>query len=259
MKTVLTIAGSDPSGGAGIQGDLKTITAHRLYGMTVLTALTAQNTTGVHGIEAVDPEFVAYQLRCVLTDIVPDAVKIGMVSTAATVDAVARQLKDYSRGPLVVDPVMVSTSGRRLLTDDALEALMDRLLPLADIITPNIPEASYLCGFDIQTGEDMLRGAERIFQRFGGSVLIKGGHRHDTADDLLYCEGEARWYPGERIANDNTHGTGCTLSSAIACNLAMGYGMKESVQKGKEYIILALKAQLNLGKGRGPLNHCVLP
>lgn len=259
MKKVLTIAGSDSSGGAGIQADLKTITAHRLYGMTVVTALTAQNTTGVHGVLEIEHGFVGQQIDCVMNDIMPDAVKIGMVSSKETIGIIALKLKDYAASNVVIDPVMVSTSGRQLLNDSAIDALVDRLMPLARIITPNIPEAEYLCGFDIQSGDDMIRAAEKISKHFGGYVLIKGGHRQGTADDLLYSRGEVRWFHGVRISNENTHGTGCTLSSAIACNLAMGYGMPESVGRAKDYITLALKAQLNLGRGRGPLNHCVLP
>ncbi len=258
MRTVLTIAGSDSSGGAGIQADLKTITAHKLYGMTVLTALTAQNTTGVYAVSEVDPGFVGQQIDCVMNDIAPDAIKIGMVSSAAIIETIALKLKDYGASNLVVDPVMVSTSGSRLLNDNAVEALINRLLPLAGIITPNIPEARCLCGFDIQTDRDMIRAAERISEKYTGYILIKGGHRQDSANDLLYHQGEVRWFSGERIANENTHGTGCTLSSAIACNLAGGFSVPESVARAKDYITLALRAQLNLGRGRGPLNHCVL-
>lgn len=258
MRTVLTIAGSDCSGGAGVQADLKTIGAHRLYGMSVLTALTAQNTTGVHGVFEVDPDFVGRQIDCVMNDIFPDAVKIGMVSTAEIIEIIALKLKYHEVSNLVVDPVMLSTSGRRLLNDNAVEALVTRLFPLADIITPNIPEAMCLSGFDIQNGDDMIRAAEKIAEKFGGFILIKGGHRQDTADDLLYGHGEIRWFAGERIKNENTHGTGCTLSSAIACSLAAGHSMPESVGRAKDYITLALKAQLNLGRGCGPLNHCVL-
>lgn len=258
MRTVLTIAGSDCSGGAGIQADLKTITAHKLYGMSVLTALTAQNTTGVYGISEVEPDFVGQQIDCVMNDIPPDAVKIGMVSSATIIAVIAQKLKDYGASNVVVDPVMVSTSGSRLLSDSAVEALVTQLLPLAGMITPNIPEASCLCGFEIRSPEDMIRAAEKISALYKGNILIKGGHRQDTADDLLYRQGEIRWFSGERVPNENTHGTGCTLSSAIACNLALGYSAEESVGRAKDYITLALKAQLNLGRGRGPLNHTVL-
>lgn len=258
MRTVLTIAGSDCSGGAGIQADLKTFAAHRLYGMSVITALTAQNTTGVYGISEVSPEFVGQQIDCVLNDIPPNAVKIGMVSSAEIIRTIAVKLRDHGVSNLVVDPVMVSTSGSRLLSDNAMDALMNQLIPLAAVITPNVPEAECLCGFPIHSREDMVRSAEAIGERCGGYILIKGGHFEGNADDLLYRNGEIQWFFGERIANANTHGTGCTLSSAIACHLAMGCTVPESVGRGKDYITLALKAGLDLGKGRGPLNHCVL-
>lgn len=255
MKKVLTIAGSDCSGGAGIQADIKTITVHKMYAMSAITALTAQNTTGVYGIMEASPEFVAQQLDCIFTDIRPDAVKIGMVSSSAIISVIAEKLKEYKAENIVVDPVMVSTSGSRLLSDEAMDALITRLLPLGKIITPNIPEAEALCGFKISSGEDMLRAAEKISGFISGAVLIKGGHLSDSADDLLYTEGKALWYHAEKVNNPNTHGTGCTLSSAIACNLAEGYSLENSVERAKAYITGALKTELNLGKGSGPLNH----
>lgn len=255
MKTVLTIAGSDCSGGAGIQADIKTITAHKLYAMSAITALTAQNTTGVYGVLESTPEFLKQQLDCVFTDIVPDAVKIGMVSGIPLMETIAEALSEYRAVNVVLDPVMVSTSGCRLMAEDACETLMAKLLPLADIITPNIPEAEVLSGLSIHCPEDMVRAAEKIAAGYPGAVLIKGGHDLNTANDLLYTQGEACWFYGERIENENTHGTGCTLSSAIASNLAQGYGVADSVRLAKEYISGALRAGLDLGQGSGPLDH----
>lgn len=256
MKKVLTIAGSDCSGGAGIQADLKTMSAHGMYGMSVITALTAQNTTGVYGIQEATPDFVAQQMDCIFTDIVPDAVKIGMVSSAALIDVIADKLEEYHAKNVVVDPVMVSTSGSRLLAEDAAKQLILRFLPLAVVITPNIPEAEVLYGRKIQTVEDMTAAAAEIGKNTGSAVLVKGGHHLNDANDLLYQAGKATWFYGERIENPNTHGTGCTLSSAIACGLAAGLSLEDSVRQAKAYISGALRANLNLGKGSGPMNHC---
>lgn len=256
MKKVLTIAGSDCSGGAGIQADIKTITAHKMYAMSAITALTAQNTTGVYGVQEASPEFVGQQLDCIFTDIYPDAVKIGMVSSADIIEVIAVKLKQYQAKNIVVDPVMVATSGSKLLSDGAMDALKTKLIPLADVITPNLPEAESLCGYRIETTEQMQKAAEEISVMLKGNVLIKGGHLTDSADDLLYTNGEAIWFRAPKVENPNTHGTGCTLSSAIACNLAAGYTVAESVKNAKEYITGALAANLDLGKGSGPLNHC---
>lgn len=256
MKTVLTIAGSDCSGGAGIQADIKTITAHKLYAMSAITALTAQNTTGVSAILDVTPDFVAKQIDAIFTDIYPDAVKIGMVSNADIISIIADKLKQYNAKNIVLDPVMVSTSGSKLLVPEALDALINKLMPIADIITPNLLEAECLIGYDIHSADEMIKAAKDISKNFKGSILIKGGHFAGNADDLLYTNGEAYWFRTPRIDNPNTHGTGCTLSSAIASNLAMGYDMKTSIKNAKDYITGALKAGLNLGKGSGPLNHC---
>lgn len=256
MKTVLTIAGSDCSGGAGIQADIKTMTAHRVYAMSAVTALTAQNTTGVYGIQETDPAFLARQLDCVFTDIVPDAVKIGMVSSEALIGVIAERLAFYGARHIVLDPVMISTSGSRLLEEGAARALTGTLLPLAELITPNLPEAEVLSGLTIRSETDMERAAARIAEGFGGAVLIKGGHLADTANDLLFQADGYRWFTGEHIDNPNTHGTGCTLSSAIASNLALGFSLEESVERAKAYITGALRAGLNLGEGSGPLNHC---
>lgn len=256
MKKVLTIAGSDSSGGAGIQADLKTITCHKMYGMSVITALTAQNTTGVTGVLESTPEFVAQQIDAVFTDIYPDAVKIGMVSNKDIISTIADKLKEYDAKKIVLDPVMVATSGSKLLVDDSIEMLINKLMPLATIITPNIQEAECLCEFEIETKEDMQKSAVEIAKRYSGYILIKGGHLKECSDDLLYSNGEFTWYEQENINNPNTHGTGCTLSSAIACNLAEGYDIKESILNAKNYITGALKANLDLGRGSGPLMHC---
>ncbi|MGN0316689.1 MAG: bifunctional hydroxymethylpyrimidine kinase/phosphomethylpyrimidine kinase [Lachnospira sp.] len=260
MKKVLTIAGSDCSGGAGIQADLKTFAAHKVYGMSVITALTAQNTTGVFGISNVTPDFLAAQLDAVFTDIFPDAVKIGMVSEASLIEVIVYKLKQYRPSNVVVDPVMVSTSGRKLLADGAQRTLTELLLPLADVITPNIPEAEVLSGMEIKCEEDFIKAGKRILKNNSSAVLIKGGHEIMTANDCLMSPDdggsvEYHWFKGERIDNPNTHGTGCTLSSAIASNLALGYDLYNSIANSKRYISGALRDGLNLGKGSGPLNH----
>lgn len=255
MKTALTIAGSDSSGGAGIQADIKTMTANGVYAMSAITALTAQNTTGVYGILEVTPEFLANQLDCIFTDIRPDAVKTGMVSSSALIEVIAQKLTQYKAKNLVIDPVMVATSGAKLISDEAIETLKGKLLGLATLITPNIPEAQVLSGMDIRTAEDMERAAKAIYEAYGCAVLCKGGHQLNDANDLLYSKEGARCYRGRRIANPNTHGTGCTLSSAIASNLAKGYSLDEAVERAKAYISGALAAMLDLGKGSGPMNH----
>lgn len=255
IKKVLTIAGSDCSGGAGIQADIKTITVHKMYAMSVITALTAQNTTGVYGVMEATPEFVAQQIDCVFQDIRPDSVKIGMGSNKDIIKAIADKLMEYKAENIVVDPVMISTSGSRLMSEDASQMLVKELLPLGKVITPNLHEAQALCGFEIKSLEDMKKAAVKINQMTGADVLIKGGHLEDTADDLLYDSGKFYLFEGERIDNPNTHGTGCTLSSAIACNLAAGKSLEESVKCAKEYITGALKVNFDLGKGSGPLMH----
>ena len=255
MKTALSIAGSDSSGGAGIQADIKTMSANGVYAMTAITALTAQNTLGVTDIMDCTPECLANQLDAVFTDIFPDAVKIGMVSSEALIRVIAEKLIQYGAKHIVVDPVMVSTSGSKLLKDDALDALVTRLLPLAEVITPNIPEAEILSGMTIQSAADMEEAAARIGERLNSAVLLKGGPDLNDANDLLWQKGGARWFMGRRIHNPNTHGTGCTLSSAIASNLAKGYSLEEAVARAKEYISGALAAMLDLGQGRGPMNH----
>lgn len=255
MKKVLTIAGSDCSGGAGIQADLKTIMAHKLYGMSVITALTAQNTTGVRAIQDCTPEFVAAQLDAVFDDIFPDAVKIGMVSSADIIEVIADKLKTRHAANIVIDPVMVATSGSSLLQNSAVSKLVSVLLPFADLITPNLAEAQVLAGIPITTESQMEEAAKRLSQYTKGSILIKGGHLNHAANDLLFTNNKCIWFKSERIVTDNTHGTGCTLSSAIASNLALGYSIEESVQHAKSYITGALKAGLRLGSGNGPLSH----
>ena len=255
MYTALTIAGSDASGGAGIQADLKTITAHGVYGMSAITALTAQNTTGVTDILAVPPAFLVAQLDAVFTDIPPDAVKIGMVADAALIRVIAEKLDEYHAKNIVVDPVMVATSGARLINEDAVAALCAELLPRAHIITPNIPEAEVLAGMEIKDRVAMAEAGKRIHARTHAAVLMKGGHSIDDANDLLVDGSGARWFEGRRIATTNTHGTGCTLSSAIAANLARGMDLDTAVERAKAYISGALAAGLDLGAGSGPLAH----
>ena len=256
MKSVLTIAGSDSSGGAGIQADIKTIEAMGLFAQSAITALTAQNTTGVYGVHDVPPAFVSRQIDVVFDDIRPDAVKIGMVSSPAIVEAIAGGLKRNEARNIVVDPVMVATSGSELASSEAVVALRQELIPLATVITPNMPEAEVLFGARIATRADQEQAACEIAQATGVAVLVKGGHGENDANDVMERpDGEAVWFEGERIDNPNTHGTGCTLSSAIACGLAQGLTLVDSIAQAKRYITGALAAQLNLGRGSGPLNH----
>ena len=258
IKKILTIAGSDCSGGAGIQADIKTITAHKMYAMSAITALTAQNTTGVYGIEEVTPEFVGQQIDCIFNDICPDAVKIGMVSSTKIIEVIVAKLVQYKPKNIVIDPVMVSTSGSKLLCDDAMNTLITKLIPLATVITPNIPEAEVLCGFSIKNENDMIKAAKEISKILKGAVLVKGGHLVSDAVDLLYENGNIHWFRMKRVDNPNTHGTGCTLSSAIACNLAEGKSLTISIEDAKAYLTGALQAGLNLGQGSGPLEHTYL-
>jgi len=255
MHTALTIAGSDCSGGAGIQADMKTMTMNGVYAMSAITALTAQNTTGVRAIQESTPDFLKQQIDAVFEDIYPDAVKIGMVSSVELIRVIADRLRYYDAKNVVVDPVMVATSGAVLLNDDAVQTLIEELLPISTLITPNIPEAEILSGLSIETKEDMEAAAKQIGDEHHCAVLLKGGHNINDANDLLYANGEPLWFTGKRIDNPNTHGTGCTLSSAIASNLAKGFTLNESVQRAKDYISGALAAMLNLGEGSGPMNH----
>lgn len=255
MKTALTIAGSDSSGGAGIQADIKTMITNGVYAMSAITALTAQNTTGVEAIFNVTPEFLGQELDCIFKDIYPDAVKIGMVSDKELIRMIAMKLKKYKAKNIVVDPVMVATSGAKLISDDAVDVLKNELFPLADVLTPNIPEAEMLTGMSITNSEEMIEAARKISEAYHCATLCKGGHAINDANDLLYQKDSYCWFEGKRINNPNTHGTGCTLSSAIASNLAKGHDLKTSVERAKQYISGALEAMLDLGKGSGPMNH----
>lgn len=255
MKTVLSIAGSDSSGGAGIQADIKTLTMNGIYAMTAVTALTAQNTLGVYDILESTPEFLKKEIDAVFEDIPPDAVKIGMVSSPCLIEVIAERLAYYNAKNIVTDTVMVSTSGMSLLKPEAISIMKEKLLPLSDVITPNIPEAEILSGITIKNKDDMEKAAAAISAEFNTAVLLKGGHSSDNANDLLYSSQKTKWFIENRIDNENTHGTGCTLSSAIAANLAKGYNLEDSIFKAKKYISQALGSMLNIGHGKGPMNH----
>mgnify|MGYP002557509175 CR=1 FL=1 len=255
MKTALSIAGSDSSAGAGIQADIKAMTMNGVYATTAITALTAQNTTGVRAIMEVTPQFLAQQIDAVFEDIRPDAVKIGMVSSPELVNTIAERLHFYHAQNIVVDPVVVATSGSVLARSEAVSLLKSVLLPMATVITPNIPEAQLLSGIEIHSSQQMQQAARIISEECGCAVLCKGGHSISDANDLLYADGEATWFYGKRIQNPNTHGTGCTLSSAIAANLAKGQDLETAVATAKEYLSGALAAMLDLGHGSGPLDH----
>ena len=255
MRTALSIAGSDSSGGAGIQADLKTMTMNGVFAMSAITALTAQNTTGVTGIMEVTPEFLQQQIDAVFEDIYPDAVKIGMVSSSVLIEKIAERLQFYGAKNIVVDPVMVATSGSRLIAEEAVKTLKEKLLPIAAVVTPNIPEAKILSGMEIHTEEEMEKAAKMIGDSYSCAVLLKGGHNINDANDLLYSDGKCKWFKVKRIDTPTTHVTGCTLSSAIVANLAKGYGLEDAVEKAKNYISGALGAILDLGAGSGPMNH----
>ncbi|MCY3031724.1 bifunctional hydroxymethylpyrimidine kinase/phosphomethylpyrimidine kinase [Aerococcus urinae] len=256
LQAVLTIAGSDSSGGAGIQADLKTMQANGVFGMSAITSVTAQNTRGVTGVYDLSPEALASQLQAVFEDIPPAAVKIGMVSQVDLVEEIAKALKNYQAKNIVVDPVMVATSGSNLIQDQAVQVLADQVFPLASLITPNIPESQVLAGQEIHSAKDMEAAAKKISQTYQVAVLCKGGHRVNDANDVLVTPvGEVHWFQGDRVDNPNTHGTGCTLSSAIASNLAKGDDLVTAIARAKTYLSLALKDQLDLGQGSGPLNH----
>ena len=278
MYTALTIAGSDSCGGAGIQADMKTMCAHGVYAMSAVTALTAQNTTGVTNILEVPPDFLMDQLDAVFSDITPDAVKIGMLSGIPIMQTVALKLVEYGAKHVVLDPVMVATSGSRLMRTDAAEFMMEELFPLAEIITPNIPEAEALTGIEIHGLSEMLVAGSLLYTKIrerknllkkelkeqgvaseiypaDTAVLIKGGHSINDANDLLFVEKGSVLIHGERIDNPNTHGTGCTLSSAIACNLAKGMDVEQAVHRAKDYLAGALRSGLDLGHGSGPVDH----
>ena len=255
MKTVLTIAGSDSSGGAGVQADIKTIMANGAYAMSAITALTAQNTLGVSGVMNVSPEFLQQQVDAVFEDIFPEAVKVGMVSSGELVCTIAERLRYFAAKNVVVDPVMIATSGSRLIDEDAVFYMKKELLPLATLVTPNMAEAEVLANMKIETKADMIAAGEKIWSAYGCAVLVKGGHSKCDADDVLYSGDNVVWFQGNRVENQNTHGTGCTLSSAIATSLANGFSLEQSVRLAKDYLTGALKAGLDLGKGSGPLHH----
>jgi hydroxymethylpyrimidine/phosphomethylpyrimidine kinase len=255
MKTALSIAGSDCSGGAGIQADIKTMTMNGVYAMSAITALTAQNTTGVRAIQESTPEFLKQQIDAVFEDIYPDAVKIGMVASSELIHVISDRLRCYDAKNVVIDPVMVASAGSSLMKQNAVQTLIKELFPISTVVTPNIPEAQVLSGMTIKNKEDMIAAAKHIGNNYHCSVLLKGGHSINDANDLLYANGEIVWFVGNRINNPNTHGTGCTLSSAIASNLAKGLTLAESVQRAKDYISGALAAMLDLGTGSGPINH----
>lgn len=279
MKTALTIAGSDCSGGAGIQADLKTMTAYGVYGMSVITALTAQNTLGVTQNNLINADVVSAQLVSVLSDITPDAIKIGMLGNGQIAAAVAEILQEFfspstqspsslqaheNAIPIVIDPVLVSTSGKTLLEEDGIRVLTEQLFPMATLITPNIPESEYLCNriFNalpkscaITNADDMIKAAQIMYRHYGCAILLKGGHAVGNADDLLY-DGTVHWFHASRINCTNTHGTGCTLSSAIASALCLGKTLPDAVHSAKEYVRGAMSTGLDLGHGNGPLNHC---
>ena len=255
MKTVLSIAGSDCSCGAGIQADIKTLTMNGVYAMSAITALTAQNTTGVRAIQEATPVFLKQQIDAVFEDIYPDAVKVGMVASSELICVIADRLKYYGAKNVIVDPVMVASVGSSLMKQNALQTLIKELLPISTLVTPNILEAQVLSGMTIESKEDMITAAKQIGDNYHCAVLLKGGHSVHDANDLLYANGEFVWFEGKRIDNPNTHGTGCTLSSAIAANLAKGFSLTESVQRAKDYLSGALAAMLDLGKGSGPMDH----
>lgn len=255
MKTALSIAGTDPSGGAGIQADLKAMTMNGVFAMSAITALVAQNTIGVREIVEMTPEFLGKQIDAVFEDIPPDAVKIGMVASCGLIEIIAQRLQLYQAQNIVVDPVMVATSGDRLISEEAVDTLKNELLPLATIVTPNIPEAEILSGMTIHSQADIEAAARDIGNAYGCAVLLKGGHNINDANDFLYADGAGTWFYGTRINNPNTHGTGCTLSSTIAANLAKGFELPVSIQRSKDYLSGALGAMLDLGHGRGPIQH----
>lgn len=258
MHTALTIAGSDCSGGAGIQADIKTMTVNGVYAMSAVTALTAQNTMGVQSVMNVPENFLKEQLDSIFTDIFPDAVKIGMVSSSELIEVIADRLCYFKARHIVVDPVMVSTSGSPLISKEAVETLKQKLLPLAELVTPNIPESCVLADMEIGSADDMVKAARVIGEKYGCAVLVKGGHSLNDANDLLYRQGDIKWFHGQRIDNPNTHGTGCTLSSAIAAGLAKGEELGTAVDQAKRYLSGALSAMLDLGHGSGPMNHAFI-
>ena len=255
MKHCLTIAGSDSCGGAGIQADLKAFSANGVYGMSVITAVTAQNTQGVFDVQDITPCVIAHQMEAIFDDIHVDAIKIGMVSRTDTIEMIAKTLKHYTLPPLVIDPVMISKSGYDLLQPEAKKALIETLLPMATLITPNLPEAEVILGYKIDTIEQMKKAAYDLHRLGCKYVLVKGGHLSDDATDVLYDGKSIHLLHAKRLKSINTHGTGCTLSSTIAANLAKGYDVKEAVERAKVYITHAIERGFVLGHGVGPVHH----
>ena len=255
---VLIVAGSDSGGGAGIQADLKTVTALGAYAATAITALTAQNTKGVWGVMPVPPDFVRQQIQMVLTDIGADVVKTGMLHSAETIEVVVETLLRFSRGvPLIVDPVMIAKGGEPLLEPDAVDALVRRLLPLASVVTPNAPEASVLTGLPVRTVTDLPAAADRLLALGPGAVLLKGGHlESDRVVELLRtADGDEHWFESPRHETRHTHGTGCTLASAVAVGVAQGITLQSAVQRARDYVDRAIRTAPGFGRGHGPLNH----
>ncbi len=255
MYTALTIAGSDCSGGAGIQADLKTMSAHGIFGMSVIVAVVAENTSRVISIQDIKTQIICDQLTAVFEDIKVDAVKIGMLSCPDTINAVYNKLMEYKPKNIVVDPVMYAKNGSPLMPESSIEVLLKTIVPIATIITPNIPEAECIAGMKIQNRNDMKTACLKIYNTGVKNVLIKGGHYDGDAMDILYDGKEFYTFVTERINTKNTHGTGCTLSSSIASNLALGHSVYDSVRLAKEYVTGAIQNALDLGKGNGPTNH----
>ena len=255
MRTAVTIAGSDSSGGAGIQADIKTMIANGVYAMSAITALTAQNTTGVTGIMEVTSEFLGEELDNIFTDIYPDAVKIGMVSSSALIEKIADKLQEYQAENIVVDPVMVATTGAELTERTTVDAMRGQLFAQADLLTPNLSETAVLLGKAVQTVEEMQAAAKQLAEQYQTAVLVKGGHLTEDAIDVLYDGSTMQCFSGARIATKNTHGTGCTLSSAIAANWAKGHSLSESVQQAKLYVANCIQAGLQIGHGNGAICH----
>lgn len=255
MKKLLTIAGSDSCGGAGIQADLKTFSAHQVFGMSVITAVTAQNTQGVFAVQDISPEIIQKQIEVIFDDITVDAIKVGMVSRTETIKIIAETLSKYPIDNLVIDPVMVSKSGFHLLQPEAKEALIKYLLPMATVATPNLPEAEVITGLSISTVDDMHKAVQLIYNMGPKYVLIKGGHLEGEAIDILYDGNDFNYFNSPRIATKNTHGTGCTLSSAIAANLGKGFSITEAIAMAKNYITKAIENSFSIGKGVGPVHH----
>ncbi|MCY1152745.1 MAG: bifunctional hydroxymethylpyrimidine kinase/phosphomethylpyrimidine kinase [Sphaerochaetaceae bacterium] len=257
MKKVLTIAGSDCSGGAGIQADIKTMVNHNVYAMSVITALTAQNTQGVYDILNINKDMIKAQIDAIFTDIIPDAIKIGMVSNSDSIITISECLKLYNAQNIVLDPVMVATSNGKLIEEEAISTLINHLIPLSKVVTPNLFEASVLSKMEIKSKSDMEKVGTFLHEKYNVAFLIKGGHLERSAADFLISDNFKGWFESPLIDNKNTHGTGCTLSSAIASNLAKGESLEKSVSNAKKYLTKAIEYNLNIGKGRGPLYHNV--